>query len=278
MRLLKLANREIKTEKKAFVMGILNVTPDSFWSKSRGGLRTALKLIEDGADILDIGAESSRPGSKYIDSNVELKRIIPIIKKIRKYSNIPISIDTRKSEVLSACLEEGADILNDISSLEDDDNLGKLCAKWNIPVILMHKRNIPLHMQKNTYYEDIFKDVESYLYERIDYALKCGISSDKIIIDPGIGFGKDTNGNCVLVKHCGQLCDGRYPVLMALSRKSFLGSLTNRDVKDRLSSTITANILSIINGASIIRVHDVKEAVDSLSILNSIEYCLQKEE
>lgn len=278
MRILKLANREIKTEKKAFVMGILNVTPDSFWNKSCGGLRTALKLIEDGADILDIGAESSRPGSRYVDSNVELKRIIPIIKKIRKYSNIPISIDTRKSEVLSACLEEGADILNDISSLEDDDNLGKLCAKWNIPVILMHKRNIPLHMQKNTYYEDIFKDVESYLFERIDYALKCGISSDKIIIDPGIGFGKDTNGNCVLVKHCGQLCGGRYPVLMALSRKSFLGSLTNRDVKDRLSSTITANILSIMNGASIIRVHDVKEAVDSLSILNSIEYCLQKEE
>jgi len=268
---LRLADREICTSRKSFVMGIVNVTPDSFWEKSRGGVEQALKMIEEGADILDIGGESTRPGSMYVDGQEEIKRIVPVLKEIRKYSSVPVSIDTRKSLVLKACLDEGADILNDVSALEDDDKIALLCAEKKIPVILMHKRSTPDVMQNNTEYADIFNEVNAYLKQRVEYALKQGVSSDKIIIDPGIGFGKNTKDNCTLIKKCGLLCDSKFPVLMALSRKTVIGQLTERDVQDRLIGTVTADILSVLHGASIIRVHDVKEAVDSLAVLEGIE-------
>ncbi len=268
---LNLKDRVISTQNRALIMGIVNATPDSFWKESRGDGETALKLIEEGADIIDLGAESTRPGSLYVDETEEIKRLLPVLKAIRKHSDIPVSIDTRKASVMKACLDEGADILNDVSALEDDENMAALCAGTKIPVILMHKRLTPDVMQKNTEYADIFKEVDSYLKSRAEYALKQGISSDKIIVDPGIGFGKNTKDNCTLIKKCGLLCDSRYPVLMALSRKTVIGDLTGRSVEERLTGTVCADLLSVLNGAKLLRVHDVKETLDSLKVLQGIE-------
>ncbi|MGN0731476.1 MAG: dihydropteroate synthase [Treponema sp.] len=266
----KLKNRTISTERNAFVAGIVNVNNDSFWKGSRGGFSLAKRLILEKADILDIGAESSRPGSKYISEKDELKALIPLIRKIRKFSDIPISVDTRKKNVFEACVQEGADILNDISALEDDSQMARYAGNEKIPVILMHKRKNPDIMQKYTEYEDVFKEVEDYLYSRIQYAVENGIDEDKIIIDPGIGFAKDLHANLVLIKNCGRLCSGKYPLMMALSRKSFLGLLTGKTVDKRLVGTVSANLYSVINGAKFVRVHDVKEAVDSLDVLKGI--------
>lgn len=266
----KLKDRTISTERNAFVAGIVNVNNDSLWKGSRGGFSLAKRLILEKADILDIGAESSRPGSKYISEKDELKALIPLIRKIRKFSDIPISVDTRKKNVFEACVQEGADILNDISALEDDSQMARYAGNEKIPVILMHKRKNPDIMQKYTEYEDVFKEVEDYLYSRIQYAVENGIDEDKIIIDPGIGFAKDLHANLVLIKNCGRLCSGKYPLMMALSRKSFLGLLTGKTVDKRLAGTVSANLYSVINGAKFVRVHDVKEAVDSLDVLKGI--------
>lgn len=268
MKRILLASRFIETSKPAFVMGIVNSTPDSFWKESRGGAENALKLIDDGADIIDIGGESSRPGCDYVSDEEEIKRIIPVIKNIRKFSSIPISVDTRKKKVMEAAFDAGADILNDISSLEDDDSLAEFVSSIKIPVILMHKRGIPSNMQSNTLYSNIFNEVSSYLESRVEYAIKAGISPEKIIVDPGIGFGKDLESNIELIKNCGKLCNKKYKILMALSRKTCIGQMTGRNVEERLSGTLAANIISILNGAEIVRVHDVKETVDTLSVLS----------
>ena len=266
----KLKNRILKTERPAFVAGIVNANRDSFWKGSRGGFSLAKRLIDEKADMLDIGAESSRPGAKYISEKDEIKALIPLIKKIRKYSDIPLSIDTRKKNVIKACVEEGADILNDISALEDDAEIGEYAAKEGIPVILMHKRQNPDIMQEYTEYKNIFEEVQDYLYSRIEYAKKCGIAEDKIIIDPGIGFAKNLEGNLILIKECGKLCGAKYPLMMALSRKSCIGQLTGRAVSERLSGTLAADLYSVMNGAQFVRVHDVKETVDTLEVLKGI--------
>lgn len=271
MKTLNLKNRAVSTKLPAFVMGIVNATPDSFFDKSRGGVEDALRLIDEGADLLDIGGESTRPGSEYVSAEEEIRRVIPVIEGVRKVSDIPISVDTRKFEVMKAAFEAGADILNDISALEDDVRLAPFCAREKIPVILMHKRGNPSTMQKNTVYENVFDEVNEYLKARVDFALNAGIEVAKIWLDPGIGFGKNVNDNFELMRRCGEFLDGKYPVLMALSRKTCIGEVTGRDVQGRLSGTLTADILSVLRGASMIRVHDVKEAVDSLKILK--EFC-----
>ncbi len=266
-----LADRTIETSLPAFVMGIVNANGDSFWKESRGGLERALLLIEEGADILDIGGESTRPGSDYVSADEEIRRVVPVIESIRKKSSIPISVDTRKFEVMKAAYEAGADILNDISALEDDNRLASFAADKKIPIILMHKRGNPTDMQKNTAYSDVFSEVDAYLSARADYAVSKGISAEKIIVDPGVGFGKDTDGNFNLIARAGELCGGKYPVLMALSRKSCLGQVTGREVDDRLAGTLAADLLSVLYGSSMVRVHDVKETVDTLKILSVIE-------
>ena len=267
MKTLKLKNRTVTTNLPAFVMGLVNATPDSFFDKSRGGVEDALRLIEEGADFLDIGGESTRPGSEYVTADEEIRRVIPVIEGVRKLSGIPISVDTRKFEVMKAAFEAGADILNDISALEDDARLSSFSAESKIPVILMHKRGNPSTMQKNTVYENVFDEVNEYLKARVDFALKAGIESEKIWLDPGIGFGKNVTDNFELMKRCGEFCGGKFPVLMALSRKTCIGEVTGRDVQMRLAGTLTADILSVLHGASMIRVHDVPEAVDSMKVL-----------
>lgn len=268
MRTLALAERELRTERPAFVMGIVNATPDSFWEHSRGGLDRALRLVDEGADMLDIGGESTRPGSRCVDETEELRRVVPLIAEIRRHSAIPISVDTRKAAVLRAALDEGADILNDVSALTDDDALAPLCAKRGIPVILMHGYGSHAAMPTNG--RSAFAAVDAYLRRRVTFAENAGIARKKIILDPGIGFGKNDAANCTLIRRCGELCNGRYPVLMALSRKRVIGGLTGAAIEERLYGTLAADLLSVIAGASIIRVHDVKPAVDTLSVLAGI--------
>ncbi|MBR4004754.1 MAG: dihydropteroate synthase [Treponema sp.] len=267
---LKLADRIIETRRPAFVMGIVNCTPDSFYPSSRGSQELAFKCIDEGADILDLGGESTRPGADYVDEKEEIERIVPVIKEIRKRSTVPISIDTRKKNVMKAAYEEGADILNDVSALEDDPELAEFASEKKIPVILMHKRGISRDMQKDTDYDDIFLEVDSYLNDRIKVALDAGIEGDKIIVDPGIGFGKDLQGNVELIKRCGSLCGGKYPVLMALSRKTCIGQMTGRDVDDRLYGTLAANLFSLLYGAEIVRVHDVGPCVDTFNVMSAL--------
>lgn len=268
---LSLAKRKISTERPAFVMGIVNCTPDSFYDKSRGGYEQAAKLIDEGADILDLGGESTRPGSDYVSEEEEIRRLVPVIQEIRKQSDIPISVDTRKASVMKAALDSGADILNDVSAMEDDSRMLSLVSDTKIPVILMHKRGIPSEMQKNTDYNNIFHEVDEYLKSRIDYALAGGVEHDKIILDPGIGFGKNLDGNLSLIKNCGKLCGGEYPVMMALSRKTCIGQLTGKDVADRLYGTLAADLLSILYGATFVRVHDVSPCIDTLNVLSGIQ-------
>lgn len=267
---LHLRKRTLDAPLGVFVMGVINATKDSFWEESRGGIERVQRLIAEGADILDIGGESSRPGSAYVSADEETARIIPLIQAVRRISDIPISVDTRKASVMQAALEAGADILNDISALEDDAALPELAAQAEIPVILMHKRGTPKTMQQNTAYRDVFSEVDRYLTARIAFAEQRGIKKEKIFVDPGIGFGKDTAGNAALIRRCGQLCGGKYPVVMALSRKSFIGDVTGRIAAERLAGTIAANLVAVQNGAKIIRAHDVKEAVDSLKVLRYI--------
>lgn len=265
-----LANRIVKTDKAAFVMGIVNATPDSFFENSRGGIERALRLIDEGADVLDIGGESTRPGSDYVEADEEIKRIVPVVEEIRRHSDIPISIDTRKYEVFKAAFESGADILNDVSALEDDERMAPYAAIINIPVILMHKRGNPVIMQKNTEYKDVISEVDEYLTKRALFAESCGISSNKIILDPGVGFGKDLSANLALIKNGGNLSDSKYPVLMALSRKTCIGQVLNKDVDDRLFGTLAADIVSVLAGAFMIRVHDVSAAVDTMKMLKAL--------
>lgn len=270
MRTLNLASRKISTDFPAFLMGIVNCTPDSFFSGSRGGAERAFELIDEGADILDLGGESTRPGSDYVSAEEEIKRIVPVIQEIRRRSDIPISVDTRKMSVMKAAFDSGADILNDISSLEDDPQMAFFAAEKKIPVILMHKRGIPSTMQADTEYKDIFNEVSLYLEQRAEFAIKCGIEKEKIIVDPGIGFGKNLGGNLSLISNCGSLCAGKFPVLMALSRKSCIGQITGREVQDRLYGTLAADLISVLKGAFMLRVHDVAPCKDTLAVLKSL--------
>ena len=276
-----LKDRTLTTTLPAFVMSIINCTPDSFWQKSRvdtKNIEWVLEQFENGADIVDIGGESTRPGSRYIEAEEELERIIPLVQAVRKYSNGVISIDTRKAQVMEEAIKAGADILNDISALEDDKKMVSLIANEKIPVILMHKRQNPLTMQDNTVYNDVVQDVANYLAERAKYAITNGVASNKIILDAGIGFAKDLAANKALINASTEL-DAiikkkhgleTYGFLMALSRKTCIGDITGRTVEERLTGTIVANMIAVQQGAKILRVHDTKETVDALKILNDI--------
>lgn len=265
--------KTLTTRNAAFIMGIVNCTNDSFFSGSRGGLdesvERALRLIDQGADVLDLGGESTRPGSEYVDEEEEIRRVLPVLEEIRKHSDIPVSIDTRKLAVIKACVDSGADVLNDVSSLEDSEGMAEYVAQSGIGLILMHKRGIPSDMQNDTSYGNVFEEVSGYLSRRCDFAQEKGVDPSKIIVDPGIGFGKNLGANMELIGRCGELCGGKYPVLMALSRKSFLGEITGRPVEERLSGTVTSDIISVLKGASMVRVHDVDACRDSLMVLQS---------
>ncbi len=285
---LPLKNRTLNTNLPAFVMSIINCTGDSFWAGSRFSLNTAdelqktveyaLEQFEIGASIIDIGGESSRPGSSYVEAEEEMERIIPLIQEIRKHSDGAISVDTRKASVLREALRAGCDILNDISALEDDDAIVSIAAKEKIPVILMHKRSDPLTMQQNTVYNNVIDDVCDYLRERVLYAVNNGVEDCKIILDTGIGFAKHTQDNIALITASKYIEEkivhesglNIFGMLMGLSRKTCIGDITGKTIENRLAGTVAANMLSVQHGAKILRVHDTAETVDMLKVLEKI--------
>lgn len=268
-------DRILATELPAAVFGIVNATPDSFWEKSRAktvesGIERALAMAEQGADCVDIGGESSRPGSDYVSLDEELERVIPLIEGIRARSDVPISVDTRKARVMERAYEAGADILNDISALRDDPEMPALAARLGIPVILMHMQGVPLTMQESPSYGDAVREIREWLLDRARAAREAGIRADRIILDPGIGFGKRHEDNCALIAGLAEIADGGYPVLMALSRKSTIGIMTGRDADSRLAGSLAANQYAIMSGATYVRVHDVAETRDMLKVVQEI--------
>lgn len=279
-----LANRILTTEKPAYVMAIVNCTPDSFWGHSRSyspaqAAEKALEHFEAGADIVDIGGESSRPGSDYVSAEEQIERIVPVIEEIRRRSSGVISVDTRLLSVMKVARQAGADILNDISALEDDTNLASFAACEKIPVILMHKRGTPLIMQRNTDYTDVVRDIASYLADRIEYAVSEGIAPEKIIVDSGVGFGKDRAANISLIRSGAVILDllerrtGRRIMhnLMGLSRKTVIGEITGKETSSRLAGSLAANMIAVQRGCTIVRVHDTAETVDMLRVLNALD-------
>jgi dihydropteroate synthase len=261
------------------VMAIVNCNSDSFYAPSRAcsekAVERAFRAEEDGAAIIDFGGESTRPGSAYISEEEELRRVIPVIEGFRKKSALPVSVDTRKAAVARAALDAGAQVINDISALEDDPAMPSLCAERKAAVILMHKKGIPANMQDNPRYGDCVSEVGAYLEERANAAIAGGISRNKIILDPGPGFGKSTRDNLAIINRLAEIRLRGYPVLMAVSRKTFIGELVGgkagpRGSEGRLAGTIAANAAGIMRGADMIRVHDVKEGVDLANMLYAI--------
>lgn len=259
---------------KPLIMAILNRTDDSFYAGSRvsesTALERAMQAIEDGADILDIGGESTRPGALSVPFEQEFDRVIPLLKAIRKKSSVPVSIDTRKSGIASVALDEGADIINDISALYDDPDMAGLCAARRAAVVLMHKKGMPADMQNNPYYDDVVSEVTCYLRQAAERAVAAGIEKDRIILDPGIGFGKRVQDNIDLIAQLAEIAGSGYPVLVGLSRKSFIGSLTGRETDDRLAGTLAANAMAVLGGCHILRVHDVRECADLIHVMYPI--------
>jgi dihydropteroate synthase len=268
-------NRVFDFTRKTYVMGILNRTPDSFYPASRRttlaeAMKAVSQMIRAGVDIVDVGGESSRPGSDPVPVDEEIRRVIPLIQAIRGESDVMISIDTRKREVAERALDAGADIINDISGLKHDEGLARLVARRKVPIVLMHMRGIPKTMQRNPYYKNTISEILRELAPSIAFALGAGIPLEMIIIDPGIGFGKKIHDNLRIIRELASLKSLNFPILIGLSRKSFIGEILDKPVEKRLIGTITANTLAVLNGANIIRVHDVGDAVEMVKIIDSV--------
>jgi dihydropteroate synthase len=274
-RVMSWGNRMLDFAHTTYVMGILNCTPDSFFPASRSttikdALKTAHEMIEAGVNIIDVGGESTRPGSEGVTEEEEIRRVIPVIHALRDGSDVMVSVDTRKKGVAERALDAGADIVNDISGLRHNDELARLVARRGVPVVLMHMRGTPKTMQKQVHYENTISEILRELQASIAAAVGAGIAPEMIIVDPGIGFGKRIQDNLRLIKELASLKALNFPILIGLSRKSFIGEILDRPVERRLIGTITANTLAIINGANIIRVHDVAEAVEMVKIIDSV--------
>jgi len=258
-------------------MGILNVTPDSF---SDGGLyfdkgraiQHALRMEYEGADIIDIGGESTRPGSEAIPVQEEIRRVVPVIESLARKVKVPISIDTYKSAVAEAAISAGASMVNDISGLRFDPKMPEVVAKNKVPVVIMHIKGTPKDMQKNPTYKALIPEIMDYLREGIAIARRAGIPDDKIIIDPGIGFGKTVEHNLEIIRRLHEFTGFEKPILLGPSRKSFIGKiLDDLPVMERLEGTAAAVAIGIFNGANIVRVHDVKAIVRVARIAEAIK-------
>ena len=256
------------------VMGILNVTPDSFsdggqFNQLDNALKHALQMQKDGAEVIDIGGESTRPGAKPVSLDEELKRVIPVIEKIREHSDIAISIDTSKPEVMQSAIKAGANMVNDVNALHAE-GAPEICAHYQVPVCLMHKQGNPQTMQDKPQYSDIIDEISHYLMTRANSCLKAGVRSENIFIDPGFGFGKTLENNLSLLKEMQQFCTLDYPVLLGFSRKSMFGMLLDRDVEQRLVASISAAVIAYQKGARFFRVHDVAETCDALKLCAAV--------
>ena len=255
----------INPDKETLVMGIVNVTPDSFsdggeFYSSKDAIAHASKLINEGADIIDIGGESTRPGATEISSSDELKRVIPVIQGIRSNNpDILISIDTTKAIVAKEAVEVGANIINDVSGLSFDSQMPKTVASLDVPIIIMHMKGNPRNMQKNPEYKDLIDEILNYFKERIKIATKAGIDREMIILDPGIGFGKTVEHNFQILSKLNKFNKLELPLLIGPSRKSFIGLTLNLSPEDRVDGTAATVAIGVNNGARIVRVHDVEK-------------------
>ena len=257
------------------VMGILNVTPDSFSDGGRfdrpdSALKQALRMQQEGAEVIDIGGESTRPGATLISLDEELSRVVPVIEKIREHSSVAISIDTSKPEVMQAAIEAGASMVNDVNALHAA-GASEVCAQYQVPVCLMHKQGSPLNMQINPQYDDVVDEVKQYLVSRVEHCVAVGIRAENIIIDPGFGFGKTLENNLCLLKEIAQFCALEIPVLVGISRKSMFGQLLDREVDERLIASVSAAVIAYQKGARFFRVHDVAETCDALKLSAAVE-------
>lgn len=275
-------NREVDMLDGPCLMGIVNVTPDSFsdggnFFDKEAAVKHCLKLHEDGAEIIDIGGESTRPNAPEVSVEEEIKRVVPVISELKKIKpEIIISVDTRKAEVAKAAVKAGADIINDVSGLEHSPEIAEIAAENNTGLVLMHMRGNPENMQKpeNMVYKDVVGEVVDFLTEAARKAIDCGVKRENIILDPGIGFSKDVEQNMLLIKGIKQLKKSGFAVLVGHSRKSFIGKLLKRDnAGDRLAGTIAVSLYLASQGVEILRVHDVQESSDALKMFN---FCLSQ--
>jgi len=283
MSMLKIDKKTFDLDKRTLIMGILNVTPDSF---SDGGkhfstddaVKHALLMEKEGADIIDIGGESTRPSAKTISLDEEMNRTMPVIEQLIEEISIPVSIDTYKSDVARRALDLGVGMVNDISALKADRNLASVVAEYKVPICLMHMKGNPRNMQINPTYDDVVKEIHDFLKERAEFALFCDIKKENIIIDPGIGFGKRTGrgveDNCEILRRLSELKNLGFPIMIGASRKKFIGNVCGGDdplpVSDRLEGSLAAACLAVINGADIVRVHDVKETRRCVDLVDCI--------
>ncbi len=268
--------RQLDLSSRTHLMGILNVTPDSFSDGGRfydtdAAVAQAITMIHEGADILDIGGESTRPGAQEVDEAEEIRRVVPVIERIRKQSDIPISIDTKKSRVAEVALKAGATLINDVSALQADPKMLEMVASADIPVILMHMQGMPETMQKNPVYDDVVEDIIHFFEERIRFAVSKGVRRKNIILDPGIGFGKTVRHNLEILRRFDVFHRLGCPLLLGVSRKSFIGQTLGRDVSERLMGTAAAVAVSVMKRAHILRVHDVSEMRDVCRMVDLIQ-------
>ena len=266
--------KELDLSQRPHIMGILNVTPDSFsdgghFFNSARAVSRALQMAEQGADIIDVGGESTRPGSEPVLLDEELRRVIPVIEGIRQRSNVLISVDTYKAEVAEQALQAGADIVNDISAARFDEKMAAVVKKYDCPLVIMHMKGTPKTMQEQPFYDDVIQEISDFFVERMNILTKQGIS--KIILDPGIGFGKRVSDNLKIIQSFHEFKKLGQPLLIGLSRKSFLGRILDREVDQRLAGTLAANLLAIQSGAHIVRVHDVPETLDLIRTFHAVK-------
>lgn len=266
----------LRLDERAHIMGILNVTPDSFSDGQKffnrdAAIARAVKMADDGADIIDVGGESTRPGAEDVSIEEELRRVMPVIKGLAGRLDIPISVDTRKSEVAEAAVRMGASIINDVSGLRHDGRVAKVAARSGAVLILMHMKGVPRDMQVRPMYKDVIGEIIRFMKESIAIALRAGVKEDKIIVDPGIGFGKNVEHNLTILNRLEKFSILKRPICVGVSRKAFIGKVLGVDMpQDRIVGTIAANAIAVMKGASLLRVHDVKEAIAAAAMAESI--------
>jgi dihydropteroate synthase len=267
---------QFQKHNRTLVMGVLNVTPDSFsdggcFYDPKDAVKRAISMARDGADIIDIGGESTRPGASRISTKEEIDRVVPVIRAISKKLEIPISIDTRSSPVALEAIRAGASIINDVSGFSFDPEMARVVARHKVYVILMHSKGTPDIMQKNPVYKDVVNEIYSSLGSKVALAVKAGIKKERIILDPGIGFGKTVKHNIEILNRLDEICAMGFPVCVGVSRKSFIGKILDiKDPMDRLTGSIASSVFAIIKGARIVRTHDVRETVEASRITDSL--------
>lgn len=267
----------IDFERRTALAGVLNVTPDSFSDGGRyldpeSAIARGIKLAEEGADLIDIGGESSRPGARPVSAEEELERVVPVIRGLRRALSIPLSIDTYKARVARVALGEGADVVNDISALRFDPEMVRVIADEKVPVVLMHMQGTPRTMQERPHYTDVVAEVTGFLQERAGFALASGVGPEQILVDPGIGFGKELEHNLALLRGLPALASLGRPILVGPSRKTFIGKILGVGPEERLEGSLAAAVAAVLAGANIIRIHDVREARRAIGVADALRY------